>query len=80
MMSSSLLKTIQSIHQVIYILSPKSERNAKGSHDNQVVQSDCTKQLIALLLKDHKNSFVFLKTKIIIDLGGVLHPVSPKKE
>ena len=39
----------------------------------------CNKQLITLFLEDYKNLvFVFLRMKIKVALGGVIHPLSPK--
>ena len=51
-MNSLLLKMLLLIHQVTFIT--KEDSNVKSSHNNQILQSDCNKQLMALFLKDDK--------------------------
>ena len=51
-------------------------KHGDDDDDNNIV---CHKQLIDLFLEDDKRIvFVFLRMKIKVALGSVIHPISPK--
>ena len=75
-MNSSLLKMLLSIRQVIFYTQARDKCQKQLWHTDNFV---CNKQLMALFLEDDKNLvFVFLRMKIKVALGGVIHPLSPK--
>ena len=76
-MNSSLLRCFYQFIWSYFITQARDKCQKQLWQPDNIV---CNKQLIDLFLEDEKKKivFVFLRMKIKVVLGGVIHPISPK--